>query len=439
MSRVPCPGSAQPPVRRSVFSRLPIYAIGSFALLVCACSGEVELYDPNETPQDSIPTDIQKADITLTFQIATEDSTVSQALGWPEGSVPDAEVTLSRSGSSEELTGTTDADGRISFEKLLEGNYRASAVRILTEEERALLAEPDHDVNALGGGGSFDVAAPKTEETISLAAGRPRSLVISEWSFQDDKVPTGFYSLGGYLELYNNSDTIIYLDRKVIGAGLYNQFYDYNGEVCARAAYLHNDPDGIWILFLYQFPGTGRQYPLDPGHTAVVATDAINHKVIVETAADLSDAEFEFIGTADVDNPQAANLVSVGPRQCCALGHGLRYFGVANLAVVADPLPLDELTKELYADAVEVWRLPADKIVEVVTWRSTANYGTPPCPRMVHERFDRQEAMILDPQSVESGQRPIIFTTPDGRAVLQHTRTSARDFVPRQRTPGRIE
>lgn len=435
-------GPAHPPTRRFGPYRFCARWICGLAFLLSACSGEVELYDPDQAPQDSLPTDVQKATVTLTFRIAREDSTVGQALGWPEGAVPGAEVTLSRTGSTQELTGLTAGDGSISFEKLLPGNYRASAVRLLTEEERALLAQPDGDVNALGGGRAFDVAAPATERAIMLAAGRPRSLVISEWSFQQDRTATGFYAFGGYLELYNNSDTTIYLDRKLVGSGLYNTFYDYGGERCDLTDHLHNDPEGIWILFLFQFPGTGRQYPLQPGRTAVVATDAIDHTVIVETAVDLSHAEFEFIGSGDADNPAAANLVSVGPHFCCpgldGVYHGLFYFGVADVAVIADPVELASLERDPDYHS-EIWRLPADKVLEVVTWRTTANFGTPPCSTMVHERFDRQEAMILDPLDIKSGQRPILFTTTDGRAVLQHTRTSARDFVARQRSPGRVE
>ena len=86
----------------------------------------------------------------------------------------------------------------------------------------------------------------------------------------------------------------------------------------------------------------------------------------------------------------------------------------------------------------ETWGLPTEKIVEVVTWRSKSYTSYGPCP-MVHDDFDRQEAIILGDPDTRSGHRPILFTTPDGRAVLQHTRTSARDFVAHQRTPGRIE
>ena len=440
MSRTPCPGPAQPPNQRSTPRRLLIATVCSFLLLTPACSGEVELYDPGQSPQDSVPTDVQKADVNLTFRIATEDSTVSQALGWPEGAVPDAEVTLSRTGSIEELTGMTDAVGSISFEKLLEGNYRASAVRILTEEERALLAEPDRDVNALGGGGSFDVAAPETEETISLAAGRPRSLVISEFSDKAEPNAAGFYGFGHYLELYNNGDTTVYLDKMLIGRGMAID-YDRPSWPCMDYERWSNDPDGVWIVFLYQFPGSGRDYPLMPGDIAVIATDAIDHRGFGEGAVDLSGADFEFIGTADVDNPGAANLVSVGPRTGDATGHGLRFNAVTDFVVVVEPVDLDAVPKEIAgALGFWIWRIPAETVLDVATFRNTVNYsGYPPCPQLVHPNFDRQEAILLGSGDYQySAQRRVLYTLPDGRAVLQHTRTSARDFVKLLRNPGEL-
>jgi hypothetical protein len=404
---------------------------------VYACSGEVQLYDPNQTPQDSVPTDVQKATVTLTFRIAAEDSTVNQALGWPEGAVPDAEVTLNRSGSIEELTGVTDADGGITFEKLLPGNYRASALRLLTEEERGLLAEPDQDVNALGGGGSFDVAAPETEKILSLAAGRPRSLVIGELSRETEPYATGWYMWGHYLELYNNSDTTVYLDKKLIGIA-FNQTYDSPNWPCAVYERWTNDPDGIWTSFIYQFPGTGREYPLASGDRAVIATDAIDHREFGEGAVDLSSADFEFIGTADVDNPGAANLVSVGPRPCC-LGHGLSFPWPD--VFVANSVDFDGVPKEIPTNYTGwYWRVPAEAVLDVALFRYKVNYsGYPPCPHPIHENFDRQEAAILGPGDYYySAQRRVLYTLPNGRAVLQHTRTSARDFVKLRRNPGEL-
>ena len=441
MSRAPCLGLAQLPTERFASKRFFVLTVCGFLLYLSACSGEVELYDPNQTPQDSIPTDVQKADVTLTFYIATEDSTVSQALGWAEGAVPDAEVTLSRTNSSEEFTGVTDADGSITFEKLLEGNYRASAVRILTEEERALLAEPDRDVNALGGGRAFDVAAPETEKAISLAAGRPRSLVISELSDVPEPYATGWYNFGDYLELYNNGDTIVYLDQVLIGQGLRID-YERPQWPCVDYEQWTNDPDGVWVKFLYQFPGTGREYPLAPGSIAMIATDAVDHREFGEGAVDLSGADFEFIGTADVDNPAAPNLVSVGPRTGDLLGHGMRFWENTDLIIVAEPVDLDAIPKEIPGTmSYWIWRIPAEKVLDVATFRTGGGIydGDTPCPQLVNRRFERQEAMILGPLDYNySAQRRVLYTLPNGRAVLQHTRTSARDFVKLLRNPGEL-
>jgi hypothetical protein len=401
----------------------------------------VQLYDPEQTPQDSVPGDVQKATLTLTFRIAIEDSTVSRALGWPEGAVPDAEVTLSRTGSTEELTGMTDAAGGITFEELLPGSYRASAVRILTEEERALLAEQDRDVNALGGGAGLSVEAPETEKTLSLAAGRPRSLVISEFSDVPEPHAGGFYNFGNYLELYNNGDTTVYLDQVLIGDG-FTIDHDRPIDPCADYVSFTDDPDGVWVMFLYQFPGTGRDYPLAPGHIAVIATDAVDHRQFGEGAVDLSGAEFEFIGTADVDNPAAANLVSVGPRTGDVLGHGMSFWSNTDLMIVSEPVDLDAIPKEIAGGALDywIWRIPANAVLDIATFRLTRNYSAyPPCPQLIHPRFDRQEAILMGPEDYHySAQRRVLYTLPDGRAVLQHTRTSARDFVKLRRNPGEL-
>jgi len=407
--------------------------------LLSTCSGEVRLFDPAETPPDTIPSGVQKADLILTVQVDPQDEGVSEALGWAQRAVPEAEVTLSRIRSTEELTGVTGDAGRVRFERLLPGDYRASAVRLLTEAERGRLVAPDEDVNALGGGTIFTVEAPATEASLELAAGRPRSLVISEWSVESGMSSPGtWYDFGDFLELYNNTDTTIYLDGKLIGAGVRGA-WDYPNWPCS-AYDRFRTPDGVWIYYLYQFPGSGRQYPLPPGQPVVIATDAIDHGQYAEGMPDLSDADFEFIGSADVDNPRVPNLVSVGPREYF-LGHGLLYIDLDDIAVLADSVDLDALPKDFTPGGLEVWQIPAAKVLDVVTWRTTRQGSFLPCPRMVHERFDRQEARILDPCrsypcEPRSGQRRVLLVQPDGRQVLQHTLTSARDFFARPRTPG---
>jgi hypothetical protein len=313
-------------------------------------------------------------------------------------------------------------------------------VRILTEEERALLAEPDRDVNALGGGGAFDVAAPETEKVISLAAGRPRSLVISEFSDVPEPNAAGFYTFGAYLELYNNGDTTVYLDQVLIGSG-FKIGYNYPAWPCVDYEQWTNDPDGVWIIFLYQFPGAGREHPLLPGHVAVIATDAVDHREFGEGAVDLSGADFEFIGASDVDNPAAPNLVNVGPRPGSSTGHGMTFFSVNEVVIVAEAVDLDAIPKVIPGNlGYWIWRIPAEAVLDVAAFRNTVNYsGYPLCPQLVHGSFDRQAAILLGGRDYYySAQRRVLYTSPDGRALLQHTRTSARDFVKLLRDPGEL-
>jgi hypothetical protein len=279
-----------------------------------------------------------------------------------------------------------------------------------------------------------------TEAAIEVVASRRRSLIVSEWSCQNERMPSGgwYWRFGGFLELYNNTDTTIYLDGKLLAVG-FGRAWDYSLEPCAELEPWRLDPDGLWVFFIDQFPGAGAEYPLSPGATAVIATDAIDHRQYAPEALDLSDADFEFFGGGDVDNPQVPNMESVGPREI-PFGHGTFYLSLDEIVVIADPVDLAALPRDGAPGWAEMWRLPAEKILDVATWRLAEGYGTPPCPRMVNERFDRQEATLFEPGSYDlrSGQRRGLYFTPQGRAVLQHTRTSARDFVALTRSPGTL-
>jgi len=53
---------------------------------------------------------------------------------------------------------------------------------------------------------------------LSVPASRRKPLVISEWFFNTGRVPgVGTYSYGGYIELYNNADTTVFLDGLRVG------------------------------------------------------------------------------------------------------------------------------------------------------------------------------------------------------------------------------
>jgi hypothetical protein len=169
----------------------------------------------------------------------------------------------------------------------------------------------------------------------------------------------------------------------------------------------------------------------------VIATDAIDHSAIWPGALDLSHADFEFVGTADADNPSVPNTISIGLGKSPS-GHGLILWnGFGVVTFVALPLDVAPLPRQRILNGNEYARVPRAKILDVVALLSTQSFT--PCPHLVHNNFDRHPArMMSDDYSdvIASVNRKVAYTRADGRKILQHTRTAATDFLRGPRTPG---
>src|SRR5690606_12398047 len=181
----------------------------------------------------------------------------------------------------------------------------------------------------------------------------------------------------------------------------------------------------------------GTQYPVAPGRAVVVATDAIDHREY--GGLDLSRVDFEFIGPADVDNPAVPNLVSVGVREYF-LDRGFFINVLSDKVALVEPLDPAPLPRHtIPSTGVEYLRVPADRVLDVFTHREVATTSPPFCARMVHERFERQPSSgLLAEGTARTLHRPVLQVLPDGRKVLQRTRTSARDFTAGDPSPGTI-
>jgi hypothetical protein len=354
-----------------------------------------------------------------------------------------AAVTIARFGASTSVSATTDSAGRVRFDSLLTGYYSVSAIRVLTAAEGGGLPPADADVNALGGGATVIVTAPVTDTAVTAIAGRRGSLVISEVSGADPFLPGGGqYRYASFIELYNNSDTTIYLDGMVIGRSM-TVLSDYHSpRSCAEMERWRNDPDGIWTKWLNAFPGRGRDHPLAPGQLVVVAEDAINHGNFVPFMPDLSRADFEFIGFADVDNPAVPNMVNIGLGEWPLIGHGLDFMGAPTVAFVTLPLDTSSLPRDFLPMVSPIFeRVPRDKILDVLSYDYIPAVQAqlpdfPTCPQLVNAVFDRQYTQVYDPYAIGSMQRRVFARLPDGRAILLRTKTSANDFLFADVTPG---
>lgn len=377
-----------------------------------------------------------------------------RVLGGMMGRVPAADVGIQRSGGSSIRSASTDSLGLVTFADVLPGRYRVTSLRLLNRDETRAISFTHADlagINALGGGGLVTVQPPTAATEVDVVAGRRGSLVISEihdWQPVVDFGPSAQYSNAKYVEVYNNADTTLYLDGKILASAFWyvweSSLNQLSLDNCKEYSRWRLDPEGIWSEWHLRFPGSGREYALVPGQARVVATQAIDHREVAPALGfpDLSRADFEVVGTGqDVDNPEVPNMEHVGLRPSVdALGRG--FLSLDPALMIVDNVDLESLPiEELPVRYPHHRRFPGELLLDVVVVYQdpeTIDWDQRGCDRLVNETFDHQAALMLDSQAGNSIHRKILGTTPAGRHILQRTRTSAVDLERGPRTPGRI-
>jgi hypothetical protein len=405
------------------------------ALLACS-SAESRL--PTNTEPDTTGGGVQRASLVVQVMVSAGDDNLATQLGWQTGVVPTAQVTARRSGSAQSLTRIADDSGRARFDDLLPGTYAISAVRLLSAAEIGRLAPDQSDVNAFGGASAVDVRVPASALEVRTFAGRRGSVVISEIWSGDIAVGNSFYHDGDFMELYNNSDVAVTLADKVIIYG-YPERTDNPAFGCDIEATFYQDSMGIWTPFIYAFPPAA--LPLAPGATALLATDAIDHTQITALAFDLTRANYEFRGPADVDNPTVPDMLSIGPRDGgLVTGHGLAFYTRGPVLAIADAVDLTALPSQMGSDGTVYLRIPAAALHDVVTWTADRPTTFPSCGSPVHASIDAAQARLIADWSVDlrSIARRSLAKMPDGRSLLLRTKNSANDFIAAAPTPGHV-
>lgn len=136
---------------------------------------------------------------------------------------------------------------------------------------------------------------------IDLSAAVVKGLMISKVYYAGTKDKMGRnYGTDSYVEIFNNSDEVLYIDGKYLGLA----------ESVSPAAYpAHENPDSIYMRQICKFPGNGSEYPVQPGGSIVVAAkSARNHQESADNTVDLSRADFEVKVIEGSGNPDVPML-----------------------------------------------------------------------------------------------------------------------------------
>ena len=219
----------------------------------------------------------------------------------------------------------TDVAGMVTVDELIPGIYDIiTNWEMSGKDYKALLNDPegiDDKARVILGVSLMNQRIFQAQDmVIDLSAAVVKGLMISKvyYSGTKDQMDRN-YATDSYIEIFNNSDEVVFIDGKYLGLA----------ESVSPAAYPANEnPDSIYMRQICKFPGTGADYPLQPGGSIVVAArSARNHQESALNTVDLSHADFEvkvMEGSGNPDVPmlpiisnstkiQTLNLLSGGP------------------------------------------------------------------------------------------------------------------------------
>ena len=360
--------------------------------------------------------------------------------GFSSSAVYSGEVSL-----TDKATGkvkTVKAENSVAvFKKVPYGAYTVTASASLTNEEFKAQA-PEISASVTAGislnSNPVDAVLSSNEDAsepivVNVAWSIPSSLVISRiYNFGTLKLDNKAYNIDKYIEIYNNSSETQYVDGLYLGEAY--------GSIVSASPYANIATGNFcYVQRVVRIPGNGTQYPVEPGKSIVIAQNAKNHidAEVVTNTVDLSGADFEcyvegaLASQFPSDNADVPNIEEVfGANKNAA-----RFFGGQGTVPVLFRMTETLFTAlnavlapgtDAYGDTYAFYCKPiaASDILDAVDGFRVGfeNRGGPHVPAVVDA-----SGALFNQKNITL--RKIAYYTPDGRAVLQDTNNSSKDFV----------
>ncbi|HFE64253.1 hypothetical protein B1H10_07580 [candidate division KSB1 bacterium 4484_188] len=212
--------------------------------------------------------------------------------------VPGALVNLSGTSTGLRFSAKTDRRGIATFSHLLPDFYNCDVQRVYPEDTVLQFLGVAKEAVVVGSKAVQKMSRAADSFFVALKMVARTPFVLSEIYYNGAPPPPPLYFHDQFTEIYNNSQDTVYIDGYAIGD------VDYG--------YL-DDPDFVYCIHLYEFPGNGTDYPVAPGGTVIVAQDAEDHTMKNPKSLDLSNADFEYYNplSSDIDNPFVPNMIQI--------------------------------------------------------------------------------------------------------------------------------
>ncbi len=273
----------------------------------------------------------------------------------------------------------TDNYGKVYLENLPTANYGLSVRKTHPVDPNIMLIGAKQDLKVVSG--------KILNDTIFVKPISSTGIVINE-IYAAGPVNNIFYFYDQFIELYNASDSVRYLDGMII------MRVSGNNEGKGPGADEDNDGDIDGVTFAFKFPGKPgeKNIPIYPKQFVVCAVDAVDHRKMISTSIDLSNADWEFYNQyspEDIDNPNVSNLINVFPHRKQDFLINL----LTDVIVIADgrdSILLDGVDISTIVDGVEYQPNPHPQSKKTLDPRVDRGYVLSP-PRYSGRSMQRKE------------------------------------------------
>lgn len=277
--------------------------------------------------------------VAVTFQVKFDEQTTGLGL-----SPLNAEVTITNQVNGQINKTKADANGIAKFESIIPGSYTVvSSLTISAANYTAITGSYTEEDVVFNANLSQVINNTSGNLDLTLKSGRIGDWLLKQIYYGGSNITDGAVFRDQFIEIYNNSNAVMYADSLYIGlvVGVGNTTSDiskpwflssgqYDWTKAIGMSNSKANDDFVYVTTILRIPGTGKQYPIEPGTSFILAQNALNHKtpytsnagkeISVKNPAltiDLSQANFETyygdlpgisILASDLDNPQVPNV-----------------------------------------------------------------------------------------------------------------------------------
>jgi len=317
-----------------------------------------------------------------------------------------------------EVVKTTDASGNVSVNDIIPGIYSITA--------SGEIADKGFTYFFNGTLANEIITENNKSLTINMSASKAGSLILKEIYYNGS---VGYYFRDQFYEIYNNGDETQYVDGLCLGI--------LQPTLATTTSYLWIVPEGnpedyAFFGVTWQVPlfGDGKNYPLEPGESIIIAQNALNHNGPNRNpgnSLDLTGAEFEtfiYDQTVNPDNPDAINMELV-----FGTTFGTQWLASVFGCAYAIFYPEGEIDPNTWVQpegsSTKAKEIPIDWVVDGV---ELVNNETRITWKRMPTSIDAGATFTGETYQGKSVSRRIKETTEDGRVIYWDTNNSSEDF-----------